>query len=377
MRSHPEEQSVWHAIERRLSHDVPFASFDYIRERIALHYRHRLRALGEHLPEAERLGRALDAGPPGDRLRGLTDCVLRAAVDNLLRCYLGQNGEVPDPVQREFFCFYSRQPTQLIDDLLAYDEPHVVFSVRGVRQRIRIWRNEAASSPRDQAFAALLLHHNVPGLRNWGHLGQTSHTLDRATALLPALVPDLAASTVPHLEFVVVGDFDDDVGSATISRIPGTVFLSQASLASAWTAAEAILHECTHLKFVELEHTHTILMRGYREDESPRIHPPWHPPTVTWPLNRALTAAQTYVVLALYSLVARVSSVDLRETFGPFQHSRLLKESHTALERACRLLGLLDDHAGNVGPAGRAFLDWMHEVVEELLIASKVTSRSW
>jgi HEXXH motif-containing protein len=302
---------------------------------------------------------------------------LRAAVDNLLRYYKGHSGEVADPEHWEFFSYYSQHPTTFIDDLLGSDEPHVVFSVREVPRRIRIWRHDAARSPRDRAFAALLLRHHVPGVRDCDREAQTSQTLKRATALLLALLPDLAASTVPHLDFVVVGDFDDEVGSATISRIPGTVFLSRASLASAWTAAEAILHECTHLKFVELEHTHTMLMRGYREDESPRIHPPWHPLAVTWPLNRALTAAQVYVVLTFYSWVAQAASFDFRDAFGPFQHSRLLKESHTALERACRLLDLLDREAVNLGPAGRAFLDWMHEVVEKILVASKVTYGTW
>jgi hypothetical protein len=120
-----------------------------------------------------------------------------------------------------------------------------------------------------------------------------------------------------------------------------------------------------------------MLMRGYREDQSPRIHPPWHPPTVTWPLNRALTATHVYVVLALYSVATRVAGFDFRETFGPFQHSRLLKDSCTALARAHLLFELLDDHAASLGPAGRAFLDWMRDVGEELLIVSKVVSGDW
>jgi len=178
-----------------------------------------------------------------------------------------------------------------------------------------------------------------------------------------------AHSAVSHLYFIAVDDFDDEVGSATISRILGTVFLSRIALRSPWTTAEAILHECMHLKFVELEHTHSIMARGYSEKTSPRIHPPWHPETVTWPMNRALTAAHVYVALALYSMVSEAAAPEFEARYGPCKRSPILADTNAAAERARSLIDLMSMHPESLGQAGRMFLEWMEDILQKLATA--------
>ncbi|MEM7583510.1 MAG: HEXXH motif-containing putative peptide modification protein [Acidobacteriota bacterium] len=181
-----------------------------------------------------------------------------------------------------------------------------------------------------------------------------------------------AHSAVAHLHFLLVDDFYSEVGSTTFAPIPGAIFLARSIVQSPWTIAEAILHECMHLKFVELEHTHSIMARGYSEKTSPLVHPPWHPETVTWPMNRALTAAHVYVALALYSVASEAASPELQARYGPCQRSQLLVDTSAAGERANRLIDLASRHPESLGKAGRMFLEWMGDLLQKLATGPSV-----
>ncbi|RKH54331.1 aKG-HExxH-type peptide beta-hydroxylase, partial [Corallococcus llansteffanensis] len=362
MKSYPERRVAWLAAEQILAQAVPFGSVDYIRQRETLVYRRRLGLLGESLPSAARFAAALAGcpGTEGDIL--LMDPVVRASIDDLLRCYRNPGGHEPEAAQLKLFDYYGPRIDELRGEVLTPEEsiPQTLSS-----RPIRLWTTATAKTFRDQAYLAVMRQH-LPGLPVYTTTPEAAATVAQALELLGRLLPDASRSATGHLAFIVLDDFDEEVGSATISRILGTVFLSRYIFKSTWTVAEAILHECMHLKFVELEHTHSMLGRNYQEATSPRIHPSWHPDSVTWPVNRALTAAHVYVTLALYTLASREAASEFEPHFGPCKHSRLLVNSRTAAEHARSLVESLRAHEDQLGQAGRLFLTWMSDLLNKL-----------
>jgi hypothetical protein len=360
--SYTETPTAWLPAEKQLAQDVPFGSVDYICERAALIYRRRLELLGGHLPAAVQFAQALDTAASGDSNQFFADPVVRGSIDDLFRAYMTAGERKPADDQLELLAYYSAHL-----DELKRDAANTAGSFRQeiLSRPIRYWSDASARTLRDRAFAAMLRQH-LPGPRVYLAEAETEATINQALALLQELLPVAAHSAVSHLHFIAVDDFDDEVGSATISRILGTIFLSRSALRSPWTIAEAILHECMHLKFVELEHTHSLMARGYSEKASPRIHPPWHPETVTWPMNRALTAAHVYVALALYSVASEAAEPELQARYGPCQRSPILVDTSAAGERARSLIDLASRHPESLGQAGRVFLEWMGDILQKL-----------
>lgn len=364
MTSYAEIRTAWLPAEKQLAQGVPFGSVDYIKERAALTYRRRLELLGEHLPAAVQFAQALAAAASGDSDQCFADAVVRGCIDDLLRAYKASGEREPADEQRELFAYYSAHLDELESDAADTTDS---FRQGLLGRPIRYWADVSARTPRDRAFAAMLRRH-LPGPRVYVAEAETGAAISQALALLQELLPVAAHSAVSHLHFVAVDDFDNVVGSATISPIPGTIFLSRSVLQSPWSIAESILHECMHLKFVELEHTHSLMARGYSEKTSPRIHPPWHPETVTWPMNRALTAAHVYVALALYTVASEAAVPELQARYGPCKRSPLLVDASAAGERARSLIDLASRHPESLGQAGRMFLEWMGEILQKLAV---------
>jgi hypothetical protein len=370
--SYTEKRTAWLSAEKQLARDVPFGSVDYIRERAALIYRRRLELLGGHLTAAVQFAQALDAAASSDSNQLFEDPVVRGSIDDLLRTYKEAGERKPADDQLEFLAYYSAHL-----DELKRDAANTTGSFRQelLSRPIRYWSAESGRTLRDRAFAAMLRQH-LPGPRVYVAEAETEATINQALALVQELLPVAAHSAASHLYFIAVDDFDDVVGSATISPILGTIFLSRSALQSPWTTAEAILHECMHLKFVELEHTHSMMARGYSEKASPRIHPPWHPETVTWPMNRTLTAAHVYVALTLYSVVSEAAAQEFQARYGPCKRSPLLVDPSAAGERARSLIDLASRHPESLGQAGRTFLEWMGDILQELATGPSVLRKA-
>jgi hypothetical protein len=362
--SYTETRTAWLPAEKQLAQDVPFGSVDYIHERAALIYRRRLELLGGHLPAAVQVAQALDAAASSDSNQFFSDPVVRGSIDDLLRTYRAAGERKPADDQLDFLAYYSAH----LDELKS-DAANTVGSSRQefLSRPIRYWSDASARTLRDRAFAAMLRQH-LPGPRVYAAETETEAIINQAMVLLQELLPVAAHSAMSHLHFIAVDvvDFDNVVGSATISRILGTIFLSRSVLRSPWTIAEAILHECMHLKFVELEHTHSLMARGYSEETSPRIHPPWHSKTVTWPMNRALTAAHVYVALALYSVASEAAVPEFQARYGTCKRSSLLVDPSAAGERARSLIELASRYPESLGQAGRMFLEWMGDILQKL-----------
>ncbi len=372
MTSYAETQTAWLSAEKQLAQDVPFGSADYIRERAAASYHRRLELLGEHLPAAERFAEALGPAASSDSIQVFADPVVRGSIDDLLRAFRFAGERKPNDDQLELFAYYSARLDELKRDAADTADS---FRQELLDRPIRYWSDASARTVRDRAFAAMLRRH-LPGARVYEAEAETEAAISQGLALLQELLPLAAHSAVSHLHFVIVDEFYDKVGSATIAPILGTIFLARSTLRSPWTIAEGILHECMHLKFVELEHTHSLLPRGYSEQASPRLHPPWHPETEAWPMNRALTAAHVYVTLALYSVASEAAAPEFQARYGPCRRSQLLVDPIAAGARARSLIDLASGHPESLGKAGRAFLEWMRDVLEKLAAGPTVLRKA-
>lgn len=371
MASYTETRTAWLPVETQLAQDVPFGSVAYIRERAAVNYRRRLELLGEHLPAAVQFAQALDAAS-SDSNQFFADAVVRGAIDDLLRAFRFAEERKPADDQLEFFAYYSAHLDELKRDAANLTD---CFRQELLGRPIRYWSDASARTVRDRAFAAMLRQH-LPRPPVFVAEAESEAAINQGLALLQELLPVAAHSAVSHLHFIIVDEFYDEVGSATISPILGTIFLARTTLRSPWTIAEAILHECMHLKFVELEHTHSLMARGYTEKTSPLIHPPWYPETVAWPMNRALTAAHVYVTLALYSVASEAAAPEFEAGYGPCRRSMLLTDPSAAGERARSLIDLASRHPESLGNAGRAFLEWMGDVLQKLAAGPSVLRKA-
>jgi hypothetical protein len=196
--------------------------------------------------------------------------------------------------------------------------------------------------------------------------------LPLSTRLLGRLCPLLSRSAMSHVHVVAVVEASPSarVTSLTNPRLPGVVFVSPAVLSDPWQAAEALLHEAMHVKFVDLEHTHSLMSERYRGERSPMIRPHWNravPGSVNeWPVNRALTVLHVYTSLALFFIAVAGRSHRLTGEYGPLHGLDPAGQARRSLDRAHYLRQQLARCEECLGFAGRLFVRWLGEVLRVL-----------
>jgi len=332
---------------RELALSIPFGDAAYLGEQLAAHYLHRTEmAAGLGGPDrgaARALLDALTGAPLAEQVRILGDPAVRATVDGLL---IGQWQPSGDRVLRLAALGPADRPPSIA--------PGTGIPLSGTSGAPWIWTGDRSA---DDPFGGVVRRLN--GLHSYGlHLASPDpRALDALTAgaaLLAALSPDLAASALAHVRLVgvVAGDLKDFL-SLTNPWLPGAVFLSPGVLTDPWRAAEMLLHEAMHAKFIDLEHTHAVLAASYRNSDSPGIIPDWHAPerNTRWTIKRSLTVMHVYVTLAVFFSLAdggRTEAVD------------------RSLDRAVSLHARLSEHPDQLGHAGRLFLPWIGGLIADL-----------
>ncbi|GAA2639655.1 hypothetical protein GCM10010307_39140 [Streptomyces vastus] len=139
--------------------------------------------------------------------------------------------------------------------------------------------------------------------------------------VLESTVPEIAASTLEHVDVVAVFDVaehDPLLGeererptlmmSSSHYSLPGALFLSPAAFAQPETCAEALLHESCHQKYFDLAASKQLYRPGYLLEKSRRISVIWNSgkpvPVREWAADRALIAFHVYVHLSAFFLQA-------------------------------------------------------------------------
>ncbi|MDQ3899484.1 MAG: hypothetical protein M3319_03205 [Actinomycetota bacterium] len=149
----------------------------------------------------------------------------------------------------------------------------------------------------------------------------------------------------------------------------GTLVLAPKTLETVWLAAEFLLHEAMHVKYLDLLHTHSLLRKGYRDSESPIINPPWHRPDPNgsrdWPVERCMTVLHVYATLSVFFLAIERDADKLEPEFGPLGELNPEDSARRALDRAHFLTHVMQQERqqAELGLAGRRLVAWLSELI--------------
>lgn len=355
--------------EEALADSRPFGNCNYILGRLFSHYQYRLGLLSEHTEAASVLLSALEGSSEHQLRRVLGDPVVRVAIDSTLANLnvssapsIGEAGDI-----------FKSAAYNLIKD---YDIPPLAdgsISVLGVQEDSLpwIWMNERVSvDPLGSYFRQHYSRH-VRGLGLASPGPEICEMLSRGAALLRMLCPKLSRSALGHVHLVAVVNTMVSPGftSLTTPAIPGLVVLAPSVLKSPLDAAAFLLHEAMHSKFVDLEHTHSLMHAGYNEMESPRIRPHWNrvqPGQLPgWSVNRSLTVCHVYVSLALLYIHAGLNS-NVVDQFGSCDGSAVAVQVRRSLDRAHYLQQQLVVNRAQLGAGGALFVDWLGAILAML-----------
>lgn len=353
--------------EDALADSRPFGDCAYILDRVFVQYRRRLELLAQRSESARRLQSAIGEIADG-HFRILGDPALRVAVDSALVNVLQEN----DSALVEAAGVFEFVARNLVTDRTR---PPLAYSARELH-RIRddllpwIWVNERARDDPLGDYFRLCYSRYIHGLDLASPSQDVLDALSKGSALLRAVCPRLHHSALSHVSLIASVDTTSSPGftSLTTPAIPGLVVLAPSVLKDPLVAAEHLLHEAMHSKFVDLEHTHALMHHNYVDIESPRIRPHWnrvqpgHLPG--WSLNRSLTVCHVYTSLALF--YTRVESSSEVDGFGPFASSAITPQIRRSLDRAEYLQQQLALNRTHLGAAGFIFVDWLGSILSML-----------
>ncbi|KYF54470.1 hypothetical protein BE08_35920 [Sorangium cellulosum] len=361
-------------IEGALAESRPFGDCDYIHRCTWRYLERRMEMLKEHVPSAGALLDAIRGASLERRYRVLGDAAVRGAVHDALGQYkLGIGYPRVDELDAVFRDALPFLAVQQGDTPLGAGD-------RGARRLGEAHHHGWIHSGRlvdtsiSRSFAALW-ESAIPGLVLKEPTERERLALRDGVRLLDALLPRLARSALAHTHWVVVADTPApappglaDFASMTAAAIFGVIVLSPHVIRTVWSAAEHLLHESMHLKFMDLEQTHSMLREGYRAASSPSIRPAWHrvepDGSYDWPVNRCLTVMHVYTTLALFFRAVEQRAAELEPAFGPVGDLDPVLEARRAFDRA-RFLGReLERHERELGAAGKRFVAWLRQTLD-------------
>jgi hypothetical protein len=359
-----------HPLEVALADTQPFGDCDYIWQRVCLHYRRRVEMLGEYSEYGSGLLAALDDSPVKQHRRVLGDPIVRVTVDNSLsRVKMGGEPFPDDTLEAVLRIATANLREGATVPLLA----------EGSEDYFRIyeapwpwvWSEVRGDDDPLGEFFRRHFSRELPELVLATPDSPTREMLLAGMRLLRVLCPRLTRSAMSHVQLIgmVGAPLSPGFASLTSPRFPGTFFLAESVLTNPWQAAEHLLHEAMHVKFVDLEHTHSLVSADYDDRSSPMIRPPWHraqPGAVTeWPLKRSLTALHVYTCLALFFTNVTNRSADLEAEYGPLQVIPT-KQTRRSFDRANYLRQQLEHYEEYLGFAGALFVRWLGKMLRSI-----------
>ena len=369
-----ETQALQH-VEDVLADARPFGDCDYIHRCVWRYYERRLEMLQEHASWSGALSAALCGAGPERRYRVIGDAAVRHAIDTALGHYkLHISHSHPEELERVISGALPFVAENRSDAPLASCDPG---ATRLGRAPYHGWIHSGAfaDNAASRSFMALWERRHR-GLEPRKPTEREHFALQDGARLLDALLPRLARSALAHTHLIVVADYpgahmslSGSFNSMTTPNVFGVVILSPRVLKTAWSAAEHLLHESLHLKFMDIEQTHSMLRPGYRSTSSPIIQPAWHrvdpDGSSGWPVHRCLTVMHVYTALALFFFRAvEQRAVDLESTFGPLGALDPALEARRSFDRA-RFLGReLIRQEAELGAAGKRFIAWLMQTLD-------------
>lgn len=355
--------------EKVLALSRPFGDISYLDECTWSRYASRLAMLEEHMPEAAPARQALNAAGRLTKYRIIGDPTVRGAINQALTHFKFHTHDNIEPARRIL---------EIATEKLASGSTLPLLQLAG-ENRLRIgdklyhgwiWTGDVENNESTRFFAEMVEANLAPAGLSLKPAGAESiRTLIKAAELLDTLLPDLASSALDHAHLIALIDHTKPFLSVTNPKIPGVIFLSESVLTSPWKAAEYLLHESLHAKFLDIEHTHSLLRQGYQPIDC-TVRPPWRRPhsadPYLWPMNRILTVSHVYTALSLLFQVIQEKGEPLVEEYGPIHEKNLDFTIRQNLDRAEYLVHQLHLSQAWLGPAGVHWANWLASVLNVL-----------
>jgi hypothetical protein len=349
--------------ETALADSVPFGHEAHISANVVNIYQALLATIASDVPGARLLLRILNDGLPDLRQRVLRDSLLRRTIED---------GYCLQVLRRDAITF------QELDELLteaarlaARDGSEILINsascgrVPTAPHGASIWTDTALTSVPARRFVNQCLC-RVPALRLDYPGDQHYRNLLEGAELVRALLPQLARSSLFHVFMIGVAKPISTIPfkSMTVVGLPGTLFLTSAVLVTRLSAAEALLHESMHLKFIDIDYSESLFAKGFRADISPKFTPPWHNRTVKgdWPVDRLLTAMHVYLALAVF--FARMGQRAYQEAIDNRVHP--WERAFQAMDRTRYLVVQAQAYLEYLSANGSQFVAWIEQTLEDL-----------
>ena len=351
-----------------LAQDQPFGDWAYIDAMTLRRYKYRLGMLAPDLPAAKVMLDALRCASIETTYKVIGDPVVRDAINAAVVHYK------LDP----------QTPLTSIEEILSVATQYLAGSIsacpidRADKRLFRIgpaayhasaWSEGRAGDLLDQRFRDIV-EFNLPMLSLQTLDAHSREVLTKATKLLEALLPQLARSALNHVHLVVIAKQGPGFLSVSHPDVLGTIFLSPQILEDPWLTAEYLLHEAMHQKFIDLEHTHSLLCSGYYDGPSPTVRPLWNSPgrkkVDEWPIGRSLTVMHVYTCLAVFFDCVERKASELAKHVGSLPDYDPFVSCRRALDRAQYLRYRIGQHTDSLGCAGMSFVRWIGDLLDEL-----------
>lgn len=354
-------------VERELANQSPFGNAQHINDLNDRRCLHRLSLIKDSHPAASEVIEGLSSLTADRQHHFLRDPALRIGVDQaLLHTKAHQARHTLDWTKQ----LLSRAASLLKNrSKLALLEAEQPMSARLGQQLFSSFAWQNPNSDLSSQCIEALIHELVPEAHIDFPSEEHIRTLQEAVTLLDRILPWLTPSVLNHVVTVVIVSERGTPGaghrgfqSGTVGCLPGVMVLSASELATPWRAAESLLHESLHLKFIDLEFTHSMDLKVNDEVEPWTIRPPWSKLGVGhegWPPIRAMTAAHVYMGLALLFKSGQLLATH-SDTAVDYPPTELQEATRKVTSRAQYLLGALDERLQSLGLAGQYFVSWLN-----------------
>jgi hypothetical protein len=358
------------ALDVRLARS-PFGNHSYIIEQLHVRYLRRLGELSARLPSAGELRDGLVRANHDVRSRVLGDTVVRCAVHYAMT-FIETSTRHGLPIEQcdEVFHATARHIEENQGEPLGEGwvgrlgtEPYHGW----------IWSANRSDDVFSRSFRSLV--EDQFGESPCSPTADEVALLAKGARLLSELLPESSRSALGHAHrialFAPEGRWEG-VSSFSQFALSGAIFLRRDQPGGPWWVAEHLLHEALHQQMYDFRQGHTLFdeQKINREDGA-RVNSPWNRPDSKggdrWSTFRALGAFHVYVYTALLCIVAEERAAELEGEYGPMNAELAMCGSRKALERA-RYLGerIRALCWGELGLAGRRFVDWFGSVLDLL-----------
>lgn len=351
-------------VELKLAESLPFGSYDYISANLSIVYTKLLGFLANHFDVARDFLNRLNVICEVSRVAVFRDSLVRRTLEDGV-CRIARGIDAID--------------SEMLSELLSAAAENAVTGKRTLLNECGrciplsqtasygyVWADDRCETLPVQRFNQEILK-RLPGFHIAMPTSDEISALVSGCTLAERTAPSLVKSAMSHNFMVVVGELEsaDKFSSLTMPGMPGVMFLSPKAVSTAAEAAQALVHESFHLKFLDIDYVHPLFALGFTPETTPRITPVWHndrPENGNWPIDRLLTSMHVYLALAVF--LERASKRDgVDHLFG---REACAARSTQCRMRAAWLFDNVQDYTQFLSSEGKDFVASMGAMLTEM-----------